>query len=203
MICLGPLTNLAMALKLNPEIRMMLKEVYVVGGNMEAVGNMTPCSEFNFFVDPEAAQVVLDNISPCPLTILPLETCMNFATSLMEWRQNVLGNLKTTEMKFLNRVESRVLKEGHNSWAACAAALTACVIDPNVIKRTDDFHCTIELQGTATRGMMVVDRHFLQQRQSNATLITELDQNLYESMLVWTAGGPNYKSLNSFEMHYW
>jgi hypothetical protein len=125
---------------------------------------MTPCSEFNFFMDPEAAQVVLNNLSPCPMVILPLETCMKFATSQKvsslikikqianptlavvthfedlsifksfdkEWRVNVLGNLKTLEIKFLNKIESSTLKGKNENWAACSAALTACLIDHSV-----------------------------------------------------------------------
>jgi inosine-uridine nucleoside N-ribohydrolase len=73
------------------------------------------------------------------------------------------------------------------------------------VKDSKDFYCAVETQGALTRGMMIVDHHFLQQKRSNATIITELDKSLYESMLIWAAGGPDYKSLRleSFEMHYW
>lgn len=80
-IALGPLTNLAMAVKLKPEIKSFIKEIYVLGGNSEGIGNMTVSSEFNFFVDPEAAHIVLKNFNLCPVYILPWETCMRSAAS--------------------------------------------------------------------------------------------------------------------------
>lgn len=69
----GPLTNLAMAVRLKPEIRNYIKEIFIVGGNMEGVGNMTVTSEFNFFVDPEAASIVLESFHSCPIYLLPWE----------------------------------------------------------------------------------------------------------------------------------
>ncbi|MGH6780931.1 MAG: nucleoside hydrolase, partial [Sphingomonadaceae bacterium] len=57
-ICaLGPLTNVAMALRLAPELAPRLREIVVMGGAM-GLGNMTPAAEFNFYVDPHAAAVV-------------------------------------------------------------------------------------------------------------------------------------------------
>jgi purine nucleosidase len=69
-----------MAIKLRPDLRNMVKEIFILGGNMEGMGNITVSSEFNFFVDPEASFVVLENFSPCPITILPWETSAKFGT---------------------------------------------------------------------------------------------------------------------------
>ena len=55
---LGPLTNVAMALRLAPEIADAISQIVVMGGAL-GLGNMTPAAEFNFFVDPHAAQIVL------------------------------------------------------------------------------------------------------------------------------------------------
>lgn len=55
---LSPLTNVAMALRLAPEIADAISQIVVMGGAL-GLGNMTPAAEFNFFVDPHAAQIVL------------------------------------------------------------------------------------------------------------------------------------------------
>jgi purine nucleosidase len=58
---IGPLTNIAMALTLHPEIRSRIASLVVMGGAYREEGNITPTTEFNFFMDPEAAQIVLDS----------------------------------------------------------------------------------------------------------------------------------------------
>ncbi len=71
-VCLiGPMTNLGMALVKEPAIADKLAEVVIMGGSFREGGNVTPTAEFNVFVDPHAAHVVLT--SGVPLTIMPLD----------------------------------------------------------------------------------------------------------------------------------
>lgn len=82
-VCLGPLTNLAMAVKLKPEIKTYIKELFILGGTFNGQGNATAAAEFNFFCDPEAAFMCIDSYTPkCKTTLLPWETCLK-ATSTM------------------------------------------------------------------------------------------------------------------------
>ncbi len=65
LICLGPLTNLALALALDrPLLQQQVAEIVLMGGEPNAHGNVTPVSEFNFWCDPEAAQMVLHSGIP-------------------------------------------------------------------------------------------------------------------------------------------
>ncbi|CAG7721388.1 unnamed protein product, partial [Allacma fusca] len=52
--------NLAAAVRLEPEIKNWIKDLYILGGNHSALGNTTAVGEFNFLADPEAAHVVLE-----------------------------------------------------------------------------------------------------------------------------------------------
>jgi inosine-uridine nucleoside N-ribohydrolase len=127
------------------------------------------------------------------------------------WRINVLGKMRTDEINLLNKIETKILTTYQESWLVSDALLAACFINPKVtkisrlsktystkyyflkvIKKSDNFHCTVELSGELTRGMMVVDKTFLKQKPSNATLILEIDESVFESMLVWAAGGQMY-----------
>ena len=76
-VAVGPLTNVAMALRLYPEIANQVKEIVIMGGAMGRLprgkGNITPAAEFNFWVDPEAARIVLH--SGAPMTLMPLNVC--------------------------------------------------------------------------------------------------------------------------------
>ena len=59
-LCIGPLTNLAMAICLEPKIPQMLKNLFVMGGTDSARGNESQTAEFNFYADPEATEIVLE-----------------------------------------------------------------------------------------------------------------------------------------------
>uniref|UniRef100_A0A1I7ZEJ5 IU_nuc_hydro domain-containing protein n=1 Tax=Steinernema glaseri TaxID=37863 RepID=A0A1I7ZEJ5_9BILA len=74
LVCLAALTNVALALKLDPSFAKAPKRLVIMGGNYYAIGNVNSMltAEFNFFADPEAAQIVLSEMR-CPITIVPWE----------------------------------------------------------------------------------------------------------------------------------
>ncbi len=72
-VATGPQTNVALALRLAPEIAGLVKRLVVLGGCFRTPGNMTPVSEYNIWADPEAARVVLR--SGAPVTLVPLDVC--------------------------------------------------------------------------------------------------------------------------------
>jgi inosine-uridine nucleoside N-ribohydrolase len=59
LLAIGPMTNIAMALRLKPEIETKIKRIVFMGGNIRVAGNASPAAEFNFWFDPEAARIVL------------------------------------------------------------------------------------------------------------------------------------------------
>lgn len=69
LVAVAPLTNVALALRKEPRIARNVREVIIMGGAVRADGNTTPLAEFNFFVDPHAAHIVLH--SGMPMTLLP------------------------------------------------------------------------------------------------------------------------------------
>ncbi|KAK7065655.1 hypothetical protein SK128_012794, partial [Halocaridina rubra] len=78
MAALGPLTNLAMAVRLDPSFFSHFTQIYVMGGNTTGEGNITVAGEFNFTCDPEAAKVVLEEVER-PIHVTPWETCLYHA----------------------------------------------------------------------------------------------------------------------------
>lgn len=69
LVAVGPLTNVALAVRKEPRIVQAVREVIVMGGALRADGNTTPLAEFNFYVDPHAAYIVLH--SGMPITLMP------------------------------------------------------------------------------------------------------------------------------------
>lgn len=72
-LAIGPLTNLALGLLLEPRLAERVARVVVMGGKGRVGGNVTPEAEFNFWCDPEAAEIVL--AAGWPLTLVTLEVC--------------------------------------------------------------------------------------------------------------------------------
>ena len=79
---LGPMTNLAMAMTMEPRIIPRIREVVLMGGGFFEGGNATPAAEFNIFVDPHAAHKVFD--SGVPVTMAPID-CTYTAQMTPEW----------------------------------------------------------------------------------------------------------------------
>jgi inosine-uridine nucleoside N-ribohydrolase len=63
-LALGPMTNIALALRMRPEIETKIKRIVFMGGNLHVAGNASPAAEFNFWFDPEAARIVLRSRIP-------------------------------------------------------------------------------------------------------------------------------------------
>lgn len=82
LICLAPLTNIAVAAKLSSDFKKNLKDIFIMGGTVQGQGNVTMTGEFNFVADPEAAFTVLNGFSCNNLTICPWELCLK---SYLSW----------------------------------------------------------------------------------------------------------------------
>jgi purine nucleosidase len=68
---IGPLTNIAMAIRKEPKFARAVKELVIMGGAILEHGNLTPLAEFNIYVDPHAAHIVFH--SGIPITLIPLD----------------------------------------------------------------------------------------------------------------------------------
>lgn len=71
LVAVGPLTNVAMALRLEPGLASAIRELIIMGGAIRASGNVTPLAEFNIYCDPHAAHIVFH--SGAPITLVPLD----------------------------------------------------------------------------------------------------------------------------------
>lgn len=71
LVTIGPMTNLAMAIRREPRLTRAVKEVICMGGAINESGNMTPQAEFNIFFDPHAAHIVFH--SGMPITLVPMD----------------------------------------------------------------------------------------------------------------------------------
>ncbi|XP_054720902.1 uncharacterized protein LOC129230524 [Uloborus diversus] len=83
LIAIGPLTNLAIAQRIDPHFTENLKSIVIMGGNYKGVGNATDTAEFNFYCDPIAANIVLTEPA-CSVVLVPWETVLEHGMDLIQ-----------------------------------------------------------------------------------------------------------------------
>jgi inosine-uridine nucleoside N-ribohydrolase len=84
LVCTGPMTNLAIALNVAPELPGLLRRVVVMGGAFTVGGNVTPYAEYNIYADPEAAKQVFDTLFP-ELIVVGLDVTRQVAIERSTW----------------------------------------------------------------------------------------------------------------------
>ncbi len=171
LITLGPLTNLAVALKVDPTTVGRLRGVISMGGAIAVPGNISPAAEFNIYVDPHAAQRVIQARLPehgqagGPMTLVPLDV-----TTKVSLNRTALQRLtaKSTDpvCRFAGHTTGSALAfaeeiEGHGLFHLHDPLAVAVAIDPSLVTLTP-LHVEVETEGQATRGMTLADRRSLQ-----------------------------------------
>lgn len=177
LVMLGPLTNLALALALDPGIARLVPQIVIMGGAVDGRGNITPAAEFNFYADPEAAQVVFRAGFP-NLLLLPWETSLRHLLSWEEYSR--LGSLPGRGAQLFAKVTAHMgdyIKQNfHLPGVPLPDPLAmACALDPKIIRQAPPAHCAVETAGQVGRGMLAVDWHGLSTSAPNAHIVTEVD----------------------------
>ena len=187
LIAVGPLTNLAMALRIAPDIIKNVSEIIIMGGGY-LINNITSGSEFNFWVDPEAAKIVLD--CGAPIRLVPLDATHAAYVSHDECDQiREIGSLAARCCADL--IQQRI--EGYNNFQPMPVphtvpvhdALAVCaLIDPAVLQDCIQVNVDVSFSPGITDGMSLVDTGERNKtRKPNALVARSADRELFLSML--------------------
>ena len=177
LVCLAPLTNVAMALRRAPHIREKIGEIVFMGGARRSGGNVTPCATFNVFCDPHAAADVFG--SGVPLTLLSLDASSQVVIAdadLAEW--DAIGSAAAASasamMKYFN--ERRVARYGYgrDQTPLNDPCVIAYLLDRGLFQGTQ-VNIAVETSSELTRGMTVVDLTGISGRAKNALWLDEAD----------------------------
>ncbi|XP_060819140.1 pyrimidine-specific ribonucleoside hydrolase RihA-like isoform X2 [Bombus pascuorum] len=190
-----PLTNIALAIKMYPQFVDHVKEFYIMGGNATAQGNITPQAEFNFYMDPESVHIVFNN-NKKPLRLLPWETCLKSCIS-HEWRRDILGKMDKPCIQLMNDIEyahQKTRKRQFPNYITCDAILAAILLKPEIAQNVVPYHADIELNGTRTRGQVVLD-HLLS-NEPNVLLIQNFDSESFKKLLIFSIDNLDYNTTN-------
>ncbi|KAE8278306.1 Inosine-uridine preferring nucleoside hydrolase [Larimichthys crocea] len=192
LVAVAPLTNLAVAVQLDPSISKKLKALYIMGGNTESRGNTTACGEFNFAADPEAAYVVLDRYT-CPTYIATWEfSCRNSLpwSFCDQWfAQNTekaafVKKISSLSMEKQQSAEYQTEITAGKGFNPCDAYAMAAAVDDALITESEQVAVTVELEGTYTRGMMVLDYMDLLKKTHKVTILKKVDLERFKQMLM-------------------
>jgi inosine-uridine nucleoside N-ribohydrolase len=153
-VAVGPLTNVALALRSDPEIAGMIPAIAIMGGSLSG-GNITPAAEFNLYVDPEAARVVFD--AQVPLTMVGLDVTRKVLLQEDQIKQLEAAKNPVSQMagKVMRATFERMRQGGEVHVLAMHDPLTvASLIDPDVIT-LKDYYVEVETFGEWTAGQTV------------------------------------------------
>jgi inosine-uridine nucleoside N-ribohydrolase len=95
-LALGPMTNVAMLLRLHPDLEGKIKRIVFMGGNVHVPGNASAAAEFNFWFDPEAAQAVLRSRIP-EKVMFPLDICNRAVLTKARFDEIIAAKTPVTE----------------------------------------------------------------------------------------------------------
>lgn len=184
-ICsLSPVTNLAMALRKAPDLAGKIHEVVAMLGAYFEVGNITPTAEFNCYVDPEAADIVLK--AGIKTTLLPLDVTHKMrSTPQRLGAMRALGNrcgVATAEMlEFSEAFDLR--KYGWDGAPLHGPCVPAFMLAPAMFSGRQ-INVSVELCGTLTAGMTVADWWQITDRPRNVFYVTDGDPIAYYDLLL-------------------
>jgi purine nucleosidase len=183
-VALAPLTNLALALRLDPTLPQRVARLVVMGGAVNGRGNTrTVPAEFNIGFDPEAAHVVFESFTQF---------------DLIDWELTLRHTLDDAEFdgwlaagderaRFLRQVMGAARQKSashHRRGVVAADALAMAVaIDPSIVTRSEQRAVAIELDGRLTRGATVVDWAARLGQPCNARIVLEVDHARFADMV--------------------
>lgn len=198
----GPLTNLALAVKLEPELPLLLKRIVVMGGAFNHPGNTTPTTEWNVAVDPDAAKIVFDAFSVVPDDRRPV-ICALDVTERIEMHPHHIAELARAAGSTPDEIISPDDEPGRRSQASNKVIrhlsdavrfymefhrlydqgflahmhdpfAAAVALDPK-LATTRPATVDVELAGTLTRGQTVADWRGMWGRRPNADIVVDTD----------------------------
>ena len=159
-VTLAPLTNLALALAKKPDIAAKVGRCVVMGGNPCCEGNVTPAAEYNIWVDPEAARIVM--LSGLPVELVGWQLCRGDAVVNESDIAHILG-FNNPLARFAIECNSHArqaykIQTGEDGISLPDPVAMCIALDPTVGVEWSDHFTDVETQSELTRGTTVVDR---------------------------------------------
>ncbi len=156
---IGPLTNIAQAIRAHPRFAENVKQIVIMGGAVallpDGAGNITPNAEFNFWVDPEAAHVVLR--SGIPIELSPLNVSRKSALDKAWYEKMVEVDTPLTQL-LRDTLGKRFEADPDRTWYMYDQIALASLIDPSIVE-TEELYVDVNIDHGISYGVSVGGRN--------------------------------------------
>jgi pyrimidine-specific ribonucleoside hydrolase len=185
LVVTGPMTNAALFLRVYPDLaREKIDQIVFMGGAM-GLGNWRPSVEFNIFVDPEAAKIVLNFGIPlvmAPLNVTHKAQIMKDEIEAVKEIKNPVGQAFYGLLSFFEQYHENP-KWGFKGAPLHDPCTIAWLIDPTMFK-TDKMNVDVETQGDLTRGETVCDYYQLTGKPANTEVLLDIDRPRFIQLIM-------------------
>lgn len=190
-VAVGPATNVGMALRMDPDIAKNIEEIVVMGGGVHAV-NRTSDAEMNFYMDPEAAQLMIK--ANCKITILPLDATTSALFTKSDAEKIIALNTPAAEffgeliIHFIERLALLGISNNDNpedhSIAIHDALCILYLIDPTIITDLRHETCDVDFGGGFADGQLIVDSRSYVAKKEKTYVAYKVDKEKVMNMLL-------------------
>lgn len=183
LVVTGPMTNIALFLRVYPELTAKVAQIVFMGGAM-GLGNWTPSVEFNIYVDPEAAKIVLN--AGIPLVMVPLN--VTHRAQILKPEIEVIGQIDNpVAHAFTGLLNFFELYHEAPKWGFKGAPLhdpctIAWLLHPEWFQ-TEKMNVDVETTGTLTRGETVCDAYQLTGKPQNTEVLLNLNREAFIQLI--------------------
>ena len=195
MVTLGPLTNVALALARKPQIAAQVSRCVVMGGAPCCEGNVTPAAEYNIWVDPEAARMVLRGGLPVELVGWQLsrgDAILNAAD--IDFALSLSTDRARFAIECNSHARAAYLKQtGEHGISLPDPVAMAVAIDPTICTQASPHYVDVETASELTRGMTVVDRLNVAGNHRNRALWADLLAQNQNASVCWSIDVKRWK----------
>ncbi|MBM6615550.1 nucleoside hydrolase [Desemzia sp. RIT804] len=186
LLAIAPLTNIAMAIKKDPTIVKDIPHLYIMGGLNHSLGNITAAAEYNFYIDPEAARIVMH--SGTPITMVGWDMCKKYSVMKEEDQKEIelLGTAGSEFYMDVNRAVIRYDKKIHKLAGITHpdTLLVAIAADESIMTGSNMYYVDIEIHGELTRGYDLVDVSNFTGKTPNVRVCEEVDREKFKASLL-------------------
>jgi purine nucleosidase len=183
LVALGPLTNVALAVRLDPALPSRLARFVVMGGAVTGQGNTTVPAEFNIGFDPEAARVVFEAFPRLELVDWEAVLRHGFPHAGFEaWLAAGDGRARFYDA-ISRKTRAWAGDRRGELWHSADALAMQVALAPETSRRAEDQHVAIETEGRLSRGATIVDWAGRGGRAANARIHLDVDQGAFEARI--------------------
>jgi len=183
LVALGPLTNLALAIRIEPQFASWVKRCVIMGGTGVLPGNATPLSEFNWWIDPESVHIVLESGMKVEMVGWDVSLADSVIdTDLAEELRNLgpLGQFSIDIQKALRRFIQEVTGRTGFDWPDPIAM--AVTLEPDIATSEAHLRVEVSLGLGHERGQTIVDHLGNTKREPNCRVVYRVDRERFIEM---------------------